>query len=46
VRHNVFGGGMVMSAMEMGGDTIYEVAFDRVGTKKLMASFAKLKREE
>ena len=46
VRHNVFGGGMVMSATEMGGDTIYEVAFDRVGTKKLMASFAKLKREE
>lgn len=46
VTHMVFGGGTVLSATEMGGDIIYEVAFDRVGTKKLMASFAKLKREE
>ena len=26
----------------MGADTLYEVAFDTVGTKKLMATFAKL----
>ena len=29
---------------KMGADTLYEVMFDTVGTKKLMATFAKLKR--
>jgi len=27
----------------MGSDTLLEIAFDNVGTKKLMATFAKLK---
>jgi hypothetical protein len=28
----------------MGADILYEVTFERVGTKKLMATYAKLKR--
>jgi len=45
VVHPVFGGGMVISSRSVGGDTLIEVAFDRVGTKKLMANFAKLRAE-
>ena len=33
---------MIISAKPMGGDTMLEVAFDNVGTKKLMAAYAKL----
>ncbi|MBO4694034.1 MAG: UvrD-helicase domain-containing protein [Clostridia bacterium] len=43
VLHNVFGKGMVVSAKQMGNDTLLEIAFEDVGTKKLMANFAKLK---
>jgi hypothetical protein len=28
----------------MGADILYEVMFDKVGTKKLMGSYAKLKK--
>ena len=42
VRHPMFGEGLILSASKMGADTLYEVAFDTVGTKKLMATFAKL----
>ena len=42
VSHPMFGKGLVLSATKMGADTLYEVAFDTVGTKKLMATFAKL----
>ena len=42
VSHPMFGKGMVISASKMGADTLYEVAFDTVGTKKLMGTFAKL----
>jgi len=42
VRHPMFGTGLILSATKMGADTLYEVAFDTVGTKKLMATFAKL----
>ena len=42
VRHPMFGDGLILSANKMGADTLYEVAFDTVGTKKLMATFAKL----
>lgn len=45
VRHATFGAGTIISARTMGGDTLYEVEFDTVGTKKLMASFARLKKE-
>jgi DNA helicase-2/ATP-dependent DNA helicase PcrA len=40
VQHTAFGQGMVLSVMKMGGDTLLEIAFDRVGTKKLMAKTA------
>ncbi len=42
VMHPMFGKGLILSAKKMGADTLYEVAFDTVGTKKLMATFAKL----
>ena len=40
VQHTAFGQGMVLSVMKMGGDALLEIAFDRVGTKKLMAKTA------
>jgi malonyl CoA-acyl carrier protein transacylase len=46
VCHAVFGGGEILSVRPMGKDILYEVAFDKVGTKKRMATYAKLKREE
>ena len=36
VRHRTFGEGMVLSIRKMGNDALLEVAFDQVGTKKLM----------
>ena len=42
VKHPTFGTGLVLSATKMGADVLYEVAFDTVGTKKLMGTFAKL----
>ncbi len=42
VRHRVFGEGEIFSVKPMGADILYEVVFDDAGTKKLMASFAKL----
>ena len=44
VRHATFGEGMVVTVKQMGGDTLYEVAFDSVGTKKMMGSYAKLRK--
>lgn len=43
VEHKTFGTGMIVSAQPMGSDTLLEIAFDDVGTKKLMAAYAKLK---
>ena len=40
VQHTAFGKGMVLSVMKMGGDALLEIAFDGVGTKKLMAKTA------
>lgn len=42
VKHRVFGVGMVLSVTPMGNDHLVEVAFDKVGTKKIMGNFAKL----
>ena len=36
IRHRTFGQGMVLSVRPMGNDALVEVAFDGVGTKKLM----------
>ncbi len=44
VRHMSFGDGEVLSVKPMGRDMLIEVMFDRVGTKKLMATYAKLKK--
>ena len=40
VRHAAFGRGMVLSVMKTGGDALLEIAFDDIGTKKMMAKFA------
>ena len=40
IRHSAFGEGMVISVRPMGGDALVEVAFDKVGTKKLMLKAA------
>ncbi len=40
VQHTAFGKGMVLSVMKMGGDALLEIAFDQIGTKKLMAKIA------
>jgi DNA helicase-2/ATP-dependent DNA helicase PcrA len=40
VSHSAFGQGMVLSVRPMGGDALVEVAFDQVGTKKLMLKAA------
>ena len=37
VMHARFGRGMVLSVMKMGGDALLEIAFDDIGTKKMMA---------
>lgn len=42
VLHKAFGTGLIVSAMPMANDTLLEVAFDKVGTKKLFANFARL----
>ena len=44
VFHITFGEGEIMSVKPMGADILYEVAFDRVGTKKLMGTYARLKK--
>ncbi|MBR2894218.1 MAG: UvrD-helicase domain-containing protein [Oscillospiraceae bacterium] len=40
IRHRSFGEGMVLSVRPMGGDAMIEVAFEQVGTKKLMLKAA------
>ena len=42
VKHNTFGEGTVISSKPMGNDSLLEIAFDTVGTKKIMANFAKI----
>jgi len=44
VRHMTFGEGEILSVRPMGADVLYEVVFEKVGTKKLMATYAKLKK--
>ena len=45
VSHKTFGKGLVISAKPLGSDMLLEIAFDSVGTKKLMAKFARLTKE-
>ncbi len=44
VLHKVFGKGMVTKAEKMGNDTMLEIAFDKAGTKTLMANFSKMEK--
>ena len=44
VSHASFGEGEILSVKPMGADKLIEVMFDTVGTKKLMGTFAKLKK--
>ena len=42
VQHKTFGTGLILGATPMANDTLLEIAFDKAGTKKLMANFARL----
>ncbi len=42
VSHKTFGVGQIQSVQPMGNDTLLTIAFEQVGTKKIMATFAKL----
>ena len=42
VNHKKFGDGLVLAVTPSGGDFQIEISFDKVGTRTLMASFAKL----
>ena len=44
VTHTVFGNGMIISVKPVGPDVLYEIAFDNAGTKKMMGTYAKIKR--
>ncbi|MBR3900692.1 MAG: UvrD-helicase domain-containing protein [Ruminococcus sp.] len=44
VAHKIFGEGTVISATPVANDYMLEVAFDKVGTKKIMANFAKISK--
>lgn len=44
VIHNIFGEGTVLKATRMSNDTLLEIAFEKVGTKKIMANFANIRK--
>ena len=44
VSHASFGEGEILSIKPMGADKLIEVMFDSVGTKKLMGTYAKLRK--
>ena len=44
VRHSSFGEGTVLSVTPMGGDSLVEIVFDRVGTKQILANDARLRQ--
>ena len=45
IKHPFFGAGEILTAQNMGGDMLYEIAFDSGSTKRIMGSFAKLTKE-
>lgn len=45
VCHKSFGTGTVLTVTPMGGDVLLEVAFDKAGTKKMMANYARLEKK-
>ncbi len=44
VDHDKFGQGTVLSVKPMGNDALLEIAFDEIGTKKIMSNFAMMKK--
>lgn len=42
VNHKTFGDGVIEKVQPMGNDLLLTIRFDQVGTKKIMATFAKL----
>lgn len=46
VRHKKFGDGVILQISPMGNDTMLTIAFDKVGTKKLMANYTKFEQED
>ncbi|MBQ9956284.1 MAG: UvrD-helicase domain-containing protein [Ruminococcus sp.] len=44
VGHNIFGPGTILSVTEKSNDVWLEIAFDKVGTKKIASSHVKLKK--
>lgn len=45
VSHKSFGTGTILTITPMGGDMLLEVAFDKAGTKKMMANYARLEKK-
>ena len=44
IHHNIFGDGTILTVREMANDALLEIDFDKVGKKKLMANFARIKK--
>jgi len=44
VKHRKFGTGIIIGREKMGNDVLLEIAFDNVGTKKIMAKIAPLEK--
>lgn len=44
VKHKAYGTGVILSMQKMANDTMLEIAFEKVGTKKIMANYAKLEK--
>lgn len=44
VKHPVFGEGTIVTVKKMSNDAMLEINFDKIGTKKIMANFAKMQK--
>lgn len=44
LKHSAFGEGTVITATPMGNDTMLEIAFDSVGTKRIMQNYTKVEK--
>lgn len=45
VSHGIFGDGTILEAKDVGSDILYKIRFDHCGEKKLMATYARLKKK-
>ena len=46
IQHDTFGRGMILSVLKMGNDAMLEIAFDQIGTKRLMANAAAIRMKK